>query len=203
MAEAEAAVGGGDYGPISPFSISVWIFCFGDRKYEFLRRKQKAQTLQFCAIFALCAQTAQDYVHKLRLVPSIKREVLHCAAYKATLINYSSNSIIIPMGSPWGRPPVSHIKLTRRIRLKHLWPHLCLCIRYLTIHEQMSCGPTFLWSCIDIRAAQLNTSAGTISIEQWLLSTMMSELALGCPGTTYICTYVWNKYSQSCEPSFF
>ncbi len=47
MAEVEAAVEGGDYGPISPFlslsddlitrsPISA-IFCFGDRIYEFLR----------------------------------------------------------------------------------------------------------------------------------------------------------------------
>jgi hypothetical protein len=30
----------------------------------------------------------------------------------------------------------------------------------------------------------------------------MSKLLLGCPGTTYVHTYVLNKYSQSCKPSF-
>ncbi len=54
-----------------------------------------------------------------------------------------------------------------------------------------------------ILASFQNSEDSTISIEQWLLPTTMSKLSLGCPGTTYVHTYVWNKYSQSCEPSFF
>ncbi len=54
-----------------------------------------------------------------------------------------------------------------------------------------------------IFASPQNSEDSTISIEQWLLPTTMSKLLLGCPGTTYVRTYVRNKYSQSCEPSIF
>ncbi len=29
------------------------------------------------------------------------------------------------------------------------------------------------------------------------------QIIAGCPGTNYVGTYVRNKYSQSCKPSFF
>ena len=52
--------------------------------YEENEKRKDGAKIQFCAIFALCAKTAQDYLCKLRLAPSIKRKVLRCAASKTT-----------------------------------------------------------------------------------------------------------------------
>jgi hypothetical protein len=65
------------------------IFCFGEENmnsYEENEKRKDGAKIHFCAVFALCAKTAQDYLRKLRLAPSIKRKVLHCAATKATLL---------------------------------------------------------------------------------------------------------------------
>ncbi len=89
MAEAEAAVGGSDYGPISPFlspSESSASAIENVNSYEENKKCKDGAKIQFCAVFALCAKTAQDYLRKLRLAPSIKCKVLRCAPTKATLI---------------------------------------------------------------------------------------------------------------------
>jgi hypothetical protein len=65
------------------------IFCFGKENmnsYKENKKRKDGAKIQFCAVFALCAKTAQDYLRKLRLAPSIKRKVLRCAATKATLL---------------------------------------------------------------------------------------------------------------------
>jgi hypothetical protein len=65
------------------------IFCFGEENmnsYEENEKRKDGAKIQFCAVFALCAKTVQDYLRKLRLVPSIKRKVLRCVANKTTLI---------------------------------------------------------------------------------------------------------------------
>jgi hypothetical protein len=65
------------------------IFCFGEENmnsYEENKMRKDGAKIKFCTVFALCAKMAQDYLRKLRLVPSIKRKVLRCAATKATLI---------------------------------------------------------------------------------------------------------------------
>ena len=41
------------------------------------------------------------------------------------------------MGRFWGRPPKSHIKLTRRGGSRPLWPNICLGSINLMIHEQL------------------------------------------------------------------
>ncbi len=67
------------------------IFCFGEENMNSYKENEKRKDgakIQFCADFALCAKTAQDYLRKLRLAQSIKRKVLRCAATKATLICY-------------------------------------------------------------------------------------------------------------------
>ncbi len=70
------------------------IFCFGEENmnsYEENEKHKDGAKIQFCIVFALCAKTAQDYLHKLRLAPSIKRKVLRCAATKTTLITSRSH----------------------------------------------------------------------------------------------------------------
>jgi hypothetical protein len=67
------------------------IFCFGKKNmnsYEENKKCKDGAKIQFCIIFALCAKMAQDYLHKLKLAPSIKRKVLCCAATKTTLIRF-------------------------------------------------------------------------------------------------------------------
>jgi hypothetical protein len=54
--------------------------------YEENKKLKDGAKIQFCAIFALCAKRAQDYLRKLRLAPSIKRKVSRCAASKTTLV---------------------------------------------------------------------------------------------------------------------
>jgi hypothetical protein len=54
--------------------------------YEENKKRKDCAKIQFCAVFALCAKTAQDYLRKLKLAPSIKRKLLRCAASKATLM---------------------------------------------------------------------------------------------------------------------
>jgi hypothetical protein len=63
------------------------IFCFGKENmnsYEENKKRKDGAKIQFCTVFVLCAKTAQDYLRKLRLAPSIKRKVLHCPATKTT-----------------------------------------------------------------------------------------------------------------------
>ncbi len=55
--------------------------------YKENKKHKDGAKIQFCAVFALGAKTAQDYLCKLRLVPSIKRKVLRCAATKTTLLD--------------------------------------------------------------------------------------------------------------------
>jgi hypothetical protein len=57
--------------------------------YEENKKRKDGAKIQFSAIFALCVKTAQDYLHKLRLPPSIKRKVLRCTATKTTLLRTS------------------------------------------------------------------------------------------------------------------
>jgi hypothetical protein len=47
------------------------IFCLGEENMNSYEENEKCKDgakIQFCAVFALCAKTAQDYLHKLRLV---------------------------------------------------------------------------------------------------------------------------------------
>jgi hypothetical protein len=54
--------------------------------YEENEKLYDGAKIQFCAVLALFAKTAQDYyLRKLRLAPSIKRKVLRCAANQTTL----------------------------------------------------------------------------------------------------------------------
>jgi hypothetical protein len=65
------------------------IFCFGKENMNSYEENEKCKDgakIQFCAVFALCAKMAQDYLRKLRLAPSIKHKVLRCAATETTLI---------------------------------------------------------------------------------------------------------------------
>jgi hypothetical protein len=65
------------------------IFCFGEENlnsYEENEKRKDGAKIQFCAVFALCAKTAQNYLRKLRYAPSIKHKVLRCAATKTTLV---------------------------------------------------------------------------------------------------------------------
>jgi hypothetical protein len=76
------------------------IFCFGKENmnsYKENKKRKDGTKIQFCAIFALCAKTAQDYLCKLRLAPSIKRKVLHCAANKTTLVRVGGGCILWSM----------------------------------------------------------------------------------------------------------
>jgi hypothetical protein len=62
------------------------IFCFGEENmnsYEENEKRKDGAKIQFCTVFA---KTAQDYLCKLRLAPTIKRKVLRCAATKTTLV---------------------------------------------------------------------------------------------------------------------
>ncbi len=54
--------------------------------YKENKKCKDGAKIQFCTVFALCAKTAQDYLRKLRLAPSIKHKVLRCAATKTTLL---------------------------------------------------------------------------------------------------------------------
>jgi hypothetical protein len=66
------------------------IFCFGEENMNSYEENEKCKNgakIQFCAIFVLCAKTAQDYLHKLRLASSIKHKVLRCTATKTTLLS--------------------------------------------------------------------------------------------------------------------
>jgi hypothetical protein len=72
------------------------IFCFGEENmnsYEVNKKRKDGAKIQVCAVFALCAKTAQDYLHKLRLAPTIKRKVLHCAATKTTLLTWRTRRL--------------------------------------------------------------------------------------------------------------
>ncbi len=66
--------------------------------YEENEKRKEGAKIQFCVVFALCAKTAQDYLRRLRLGPSIKCKVLHCAATKATLILVGLGNLTVPPG---------------------------------------------------------------------------------------------------------
>jgi hypothetical protein len=71
------------------------IFCFGEENmnsYEENERRKDGAKIQFCAVFALCAKMAQDYLRKLGLAPSIKHKFLRCAGTKTTLFTQNNPS---------------------------------------------------------------------------------------------------------------
>ena len=71
------------HGP--PFQRSSASAIENMNSYEENEKGKDGAKIQFCAVFALCAKTAQDFLRKLRLAPSVKRKDLRCAATKTTL----------------------------------------------------------------------------------------------------------------------
>jgi hypothetical protein len=76
------------HGP--PFQQSSALAIENMNSYEENDKRKDGAKIQFCTVFALCAKTAQDYLRKLRLAPSIKCKVLCCAATKTTLLSIAT-----------------------------------------------------------------------------------------------------------------
>jgi hypothetical protein len=74
------------HGP--PFQQSSALAIENMNSYEENEKRKDGTKIQFFAINVLCAKTAKDYLRKFRLALSIKRKVLHCAATKATLLDF-------------------------------------------------------------------------------------------------------------------
>ncbi len=72
------------HGP--PFQQSSASAIENMNSHEENEKHKDGAKIQFCAIFALCAKTVQDYLRKLRLAPSVKHKVLRCPATKTTLV---------------------------------------------------------------------------------------------------------------------